>query len=124
MSDYKWRQNMACVATYNILEGDSFLDQFEDSEISFKDAEKVKLNTLPYYPQTTNNPEILRIAGYEYARLFIKYLVKIYTVSRQNIKTSSAEILTAIAETLMDGEKTILELAEVVDDNIRFPDEQ
>ena len=31
MADYVWRENLACVATYKILEGDKFLDEFEDA---------------------------------------------------------------------------------------------
>ncbi len=120
---YEWKENNACTATYKVLEGDKFLDQFEDSEISFDKAPSVKLKKLRYFPQTTTNPQILEVLSLEIARKFITHIVKIFTVSKQNTATSSAAIISSIAEIFADGEKTIKDLAEIVDANIKFPDE-
>lgn len=122
MAAYQWKENNACVATYKVLEGDKFLDQFEDADISFKKAPTVKLKTLSYYPKTTTNPQILDVLSTEIARKFVEYLVKVYTVKKENAK-SSAAIMSEIARVFADGNKTIKDLAEVVDANIKFPDE-
>jgi hypothetical protein len=118
---FEWKENLACTATYKVLEGDKFLDQFEDTEIPFSKAPTVKLKTLRYFPKTTNNPQIIEVLSIEIARKFITHLVKTFTVSKQ--KANSAQIIQAVADVFTDGDKTIRDLAEVVDDNIRFPDE-
>jgi hypothetical protein len=53
---FEWKENIACVATYNVLEGENFLDEFEDADHPFKQAAGVKLKTLRYFPKTTSNP--------------------------------------------------------------------
>jgi len=122
-STYEWRENNACTATYKVLEGDRFLDQFEDADIPFAKAASVKLKTLRYFPKTTTNPQIIDVLSFEIARKFVTDLVKVFTVSKQNTARSSANIITTIAGIFADGEKTIKDLAEVVDDTIKFPDE-
>lgn len=120
---YEWKENNACVATYKVLEGDNFLDQFEDADIPFTKASSVKLKTLRYFPHTTTNPGIIEVLSLEMSRKFVTYIVKIFTVSKQNRTTSSAAIITSIAKVFADGDKTIRDLAEIVDANIKFPDE-
>ena len=122
-STYEWRENNACAATYKVLEGDRFLDQFEDADIPFAKAASVKLKTLRYFPKTTTNPQIIEVLSFEIARKFVTDLVKVFTVSKQNTARSSANIISTIAGIFADGEKTIKDLAEVVDDTIKFPDE-
>ena len=124
MSDFEWNENnLACVATYKVLEGDAFLDQFEDSEIPFKKAPDVKLGRLRYFPKTTTNPSIIEVLSIEIARKFLKHITKIYTVKKQNRNVDSGEIIEAIAEIFADPKSTIIGLAELVDDQIRFPNE-
>lgn len=120
---YEWKENNACVATYKVLEGDKFLDQFEDADIPFAKAPSIKLKKLRYFPQTTTNPQIIEILSSEMARKFVTYVVKIFTISKQNSATTSAAIITSIAEVFADGEKTIKDLAQIVDANLKFPDE-
>jgi hypothetical protein len=123
MAAYDWKETNACVATYKVLEGDKFLDQFEDADIPFSKASSVKLKTLRYYPKTTTNPQIIELLSIEIARKFVTYVVKIFTVSKQNTEKSSAAIISEIAKVFADGSKTIKDLAEIVDANIKFPDE-
>lgn len=123
MPDYEWKENNACVATYKVLEGDQFLDQFEEAEIPFKKASSIKLKALRYYPQTTSNTQIIEVLSLGIARKFLKHVMKVYTVGKQNKNSSSASIITNIAAVFADGNKTIKDLAEVVDANIQFPDE-
>jgi hypothetical protein len=123
MPDYQWKENNACTATYKVLEGDGFLDQFEDTDVPFNKAASVKLKNLRYFPKTTTNPQIIEILSLEIARKFIKHVVKVFTVSKQNTSKSSADTIEQIAKVFADGSKTIKDLAEVVDANIKFPDE-
>lgn len=120
---YAWKENNACTATYKVLEGDKFLDQFEDADIPFAKAASVNLKTLRYFPKTTTNPQIIEVLSLEIARKFVTHIVKVYTVSKQNSATSSATIISSIAKIFADGEKTIKDLAEIVDSAIKFPDE-
>jgi len=120
---FEWKENMACVATYKILEGDKFLDQFEDADIAFKDAGDVKLGTLSYFPRTTTNAEIIDLAGLEMSRMFFKHLSKTFTIKKEDAQDESAAIILAVGAVFKDPEKTIKDLAQVVDDRIKFPDE-
>jgi hypothetical protein len=120
---YQWKNNLACVATYKILEGDKFLDQFEDIDISFDDAADVKLGTLRYFPQTTSNENILEILSIEMGRKFLTHLVKTYTVEKQEASDNPGKIVKKFATIFRSPEKTIRDLAEAVDGRIKFPDE-
>lgn len=123
VSTYEWKENLACVATYNVLEGDKFLDQFEDASIPFSKAADVAMGTLRYYPKTTTNSAIIELLSLEIAREFLKFITKVYTVEKENTNTASTEIITSIAAVFKDSKKTVKELAEIVDKHIKFPDE-
>lgn len=119
---YKWRENNACVATYKVLEGDRFLDQFEDADLPFAKAGSVQLKTLRYYPKTTTNSDLITALAFETARDFLTHVTKVYTVKKQTATTTAA-IIRAVAAVFADGSRTIADLAAVVDASIRFPDE-
>jgi len=123
MSNYKWTTNFACISTYKILEGDNFLDQFEETNIPFADAKDIKMGQLNYYPKTTNNKDIIKLLSYEVARKFIKLIVKQYSVKKEKKETTSEQILTSIAEVFQDKNKKVVDLAEAVDTLIKFSDE-
>lgn len=117
-----WKESNACVATYKVLESDLFLDQFEEADIPFAKAGAVKLGTLRYFPKTTNNPDLIQVLAFEIARKFIKHVTKVFTVTKEKPGTT-AEIIASLALVFADAAKTIEDLAEVVDQHIRFPDE-
>jgi len=123
MADYKWRDNLACVATYKILEADKLLDQFEDSDVAFEGAGKLTMGKLRYYPKTTSNPNILEILSMEISRKFLTYVVKYYTSKKEVPSEESADIISAVAAVFLDKDATLAKLAGVVDAKIRFPDE-
>jgi hypothetical protein len=123
MADYVWRENLACVATYKILEGDKFLDEFEDADYPFDKAADLTMGRLNYYPKTTTNPDIIKMLALETARAFIKHLVKTYTVWKEDDADTSAAIILAIAKVFEGKDNTLTDLAEVVDQKIHFPDE-
>jgi hypothetical protein len=123
MADYKWRNNIACVATYRILESDRFLDQFEDTVIPFSEAGTTKLSDLRYFPKTTGNANILEILSLEISRQFIKYLVKLYTVRKENSQNTTAEIIQGLATIFANGDSVVRDIAAYADEAINFPDE-
>lgn len=120
---YDWRKNPACVATYNVLEGDNFLDQFEDVDVPFSRAGEIKLGDLRYYPKTTANENILEVLALNMSRDFLRYVVKTYTVSKEDKTQSSAEIIDALATIFKDKNKTVADLAAATDLHIKFPNE-
>jgi hypothetical protein len=120
---YTWRENPACVATYRILEGDSFLDQFEDAEIPFAKAGTVKLGNLRYFPKTTDNDNIVEMLAINMARRFLTLVVKTFTVKKQHTQSTSAEIIESLTSIFKNPSKTICDLAEAVDDAMEFPNE-
>ena len=121
---YIWRNNNACVATYKVLEGDYLLNQFEDYNIPFPQAGAVKLGLLPYYPKTTTNRDIVEAIAYEFAGKFLSYVQKIYTVTLQNKYGPSPNLLAKLAAVFANAQSTMVDLAEAVDGDLRFPDEK
>lgn len=120
---YEWKANLACIATYKVLEGNNYLDQFEESVIPFEKAPEVTMDRLRYYPHTTSNPELIEVKSYETARKFVKLLVDSYSVKKEKNEMNSAEIIKEIAQIFARGGATILDLAETVDRLIKFQDE-
>jgi hypothetical protein len=122
---YVWSdQKMACVATYKILEGEEFLDQFEDADIPFEDAAEVEMKRLRYYPRTTRNASILRLLSLQMAQRFYTDLTKTFIVSKERPERFVSATITALAGIFGKPNGTIVQLAEVVDNDLRFPGEQ
>jgi hypothetical protein len=123
MSNYKWKANICCIATYKILEGDDLMDQFEEEDISFEDAKDVKMESLRYFPKTTTNPDIIELIAFEEARKFLKLMVKGYSVNKEKSQTKSSEIIVLLASVFRNKDATIKDLAEKADSLIKFSDE-
>jgi hypothetical protein len=120
---FAWSDQMVCVATYNILEAESFMDQFEDSKTPFKKAGALKLGTLRYFPTLPISGLQMEALSIEVARTFLRHLAKNFTSQKENPALSSASIIRAVAGAFVDGKKTLTDLAKVVDDNFKFKDE-
>lgn len=121
-SNYTWRENNSCVATYKVLERDEFLDQFDGHAVAFDAAGTVRLGSLRYYPKTTTNSEMIRVLSMEIARKFLDFLTKVYVVKKER-ESPTAEVIAALAAVFADGSKTMCDLAAVADAHIKFPDE-
>jgi hypothetical protein len=120
----EWNEdNMACVATYRILEGDKFMDQFEDSEIPFADAPGVKMGELRYFPKTTKNSAIIKGIAFDRARQFFTLLLKTFTVKKETLDDSTEAVIVSIAGVFQDREKKLVDLAQLIDDRVKFPGE-
>lgn len=120
---YEWKDNPACVATYKVLEGDIFMDQFEDADVPFADAGALKVGSLAFCPQTTSNSQIIAGLAHQVAWKFLRHIVKTYTVKKENINDDSAEIIEALAAVFANKSATLSDLAAVADARIRFPNE-
>jgi signal-transduction protein with cAMP-binding, CBS, and nucleotidyltransferase domain len=120
---YEWIENRACVATYKILEGDKFLDQFEAGDIPFEQAALVPLSQLRYFPKTTPTPEAMDALSAEVAKKFINAVVNIFTVRKQNTSKAITTASELVAKVFADGNMTIKDVAEVVQEKITFPAE-
>jgi hypothetical protein len=123
MSNYKWKANLCCIATYKILEGDDLMDQFEETDVSFENAKEVKMGHLRYFPKTTTNPDVIELISYEIARKFLKLVVKGYSVKKEKSQTKSSEIIVILASIFRNRDATIKDLAEKTDLLIKFSDE-
>jgi len=121
--EFSWRPNLVCIATYNLLEGDDAMDQFDESDIPFDKAADVALKGLRYFPKTTTNDYILDVIFYEVAKKFVTLLVKNYSVNTEKDELNSMDIIEAISGIFRDGEKTIKDLASATDELFKFPDE-
>jgi hypothetical protein len=120
---FEWKENMVCVATYKILEGEEFLDQFEDADVPFEDADELTMGKLRYFPKTTGNAAIIELLSLQVAQRFLTDLVKTFTVKKEMPSRKTSVTITDLAAIFEDKDKTVLELAEVVDKHVKFPDE-
>jgi len=120
---FEWKENMACVATYKILEGEEFLDQFEDADVPFEDADELTMGKLRYFPKTTGNAAIIELLSLQIAQRFLTDLVKTFTVKKEMPSRKTSVTITDLVAIFEDKDKTVLELAEVVDEHVKFPDE-
>ena len=120
---FEWKENMVCVATYKILEGEEFLDQFEDADVPFEDADELTMGKLRYFPKTTGNAAIIELLSLQIAQRFLTDLVKTFTVKKEMPSRKTSVTITDLAAIFEDKDKTVLELAEVVDEHVKFPDE-
>lgn len=120
---YVWRNNNACVATYKVMVGDYFLDQFEESNVPFANAGAVKMGQLRYFPKTTNNSQLIEAIAYEKAGKFLTYVQKIFTVSVQDKFGPPHSIVAKLALIFADPQTTLSDLAQAIDGELHFPDE-
>lgn len=120
-SDFAWTSSMPCVATYKVLEGDQFLDQFEDATTPFEKAGTVKIGDLRFFPQITDNANIIELVADQIARKFLTFIQKTYTITKHDPKEDSSDIIDAVAAIFGNADKTLLDLASVVNQQIDFP---
>ena len=117
---FQWsKDSIACVATYNILEGEEFLDEFEDVDYPFDKANELKMGELLYYLHGASSDVMDGVAEME-AVEFLEYLVRAYGVKKRN-KEKLGKIVARLTKIFRDKTKTLAALAEEVDASLRFP---
>lgn len=116
-------KNMACIATYNILEGDQQLNQFERFFLSFNDAGKMQLCKLPYYPKFGGAAADIEGRAAQMARQYFKFLIIHYT-NRKERSADNLEAILAVFQALFSSTSaTITDLAKAADDFLKFKSE-
>ena len=118
-------KRMACVATYAILEGDQFLDQFDSFFLPFDKAGEVKLTTLPYFPKFGADAFDIEGRADQMARRFFKFLVANYTSRKERAQDSVEGVLRRM-KAVFQGKTTpctLLALANAADDFFKFEGE-
>lgn len=118
---FAWGNTMPCVATYRILEGDRFLDQFEDVDIPFEEAGEVKMSSLRYFPRTTTNSAIIELLALEMSQRFLTLVQKTFTIKPHKTGDTAANIIRDVAAVFGNRDKLISDLAEAVAARIDFP---
>ena len=118
---FTWGNTMPCVATYKILEGDKFLDQFEDASVAFEDAGTITIGSLRFFPHVTDNSDILELLADQMARKFLVLVQKTFTIKKHDPNESDADLIDAVAAVFEDKDKTLTDLAEVVSQQTDFP---
>src|SRR3569833_1763055 len=113
---FSWGDTQPCVATYKVLEGDKFLDQFEDAEVPFAQAGTLAIGRLRFFPHATTNPSIIGLLSIEMARKFLTLLTKTFSIVKHDPGETSADIIRTIAAIFANKDKTLTDLAKVVND--------
>lgn len=119
---YAWKNNLACTAVYKTMERDDRMSQFEELVVPFEDGKDVKMGDLPFYPNAASS-DVKERAAKQFGGTFFKHLVKDYVVYRETSGDKTKKIFSAIVDVLKNEEKTLLDLAEVVDKKLKFEDE-
>lgn len=120
---YQWKRNLCCIGTYKTLSDNSKLDQFEEEDISFESAAVVKMNQLRYFLHTTTTQQALEHAALQMAMSFLNDFSKNYVLTKQKKELQTAAFYRDLASIFQNGEKTIKELAELMDKYVKFTDE-
>lgn len=121
---FTWsKSNMACVATYNILEGDNLLNQFDVFFLGFDAAPQVKLSSLPYFPKFGASPIDIEGRAAQMARQYFKFLIQLFTNRKENPADSVEKMLAAFGALFASSTATIGDLAAAADGFLKFAGE-
>ena len=115
MAGFVWSdENWACKATYNILESNSMLDQFEEFLLRFPVAGEFKLHDLPYAQGGISASDFAGRAD-QMSRKFFFYLLKHYTNRAERPSDTYQEVHRAFTKQFKSTDGTFRTLAEQVD---------
>jgi hypothetical protein len=81
------------------------------------------MGELRYFPKTTTNSAIIKGIAFDRARQFFTLLLKTFTVKKEVMDDSTEAVLVAIAGVFQNRDKRLLDLAQLVDDRVKFPGE-
>jgi hypothetical protein len=122
--NFTWSsKNMACVATYNILEGDLLLNQFDHVFLAFDQANAVPLSTLPYFPKFDAAASDIEGRAAQMARQYFRFLITLYTNRKERPADSVEQMLGKFGALFESNSATIAELAQAADSFLKFKDE-
>ena len=122
--DYQWTgDNLACIATYSILENDDMLNQFDDSYLKFEEAGKVKLSSLPYWGKFGMSAADREGRADQMARKFFLYVVRNYTKRKERSMDTVEQVVEHLARAFGSDKATFTDLAHITDDYFKFGNE-
>jgi len=117
---YPWKENLACVSTYKILTN---MQQLSSSKTKFEAAADLKLGQLAYFPSTTSSPDLIEMAAMLITREYSKLLSRDYVIAPQTTGVTWKKLMRAMEAVFADKQKTVRDLAEAIDLQIKFGDE-
>lgn len=120
---FAWRNNIACVSTYNVLEHDDKMDQFEDVDVPFDKAGDLTMKQLRFWPGLELPASAIDTIARMKAREFLVLVQKHFTAKKEDPATRSGDVIRAVGEVFATGDATLTTLAKTADSFIRFPDE-
>ena len=113
-----WTKNLACGSCYKIL---GQLHQL-DPKVSFEKAGDVEMDELNYWPLSSPTGDILQLAAQLLTQSYLPLLAKNYVLKPQNNSTWK-QVRRAMQEVLVVKDKKVSDLAEAIDELIKFEDE-
>jgi hypothetical protein len=114
---------LSCIATYTILGGDNFLDQFDDFFLPIDTAGDVLLTSLPYFPKFEASPIDIDGRADQMARRFFKFVVRIYTRRKENPMDTVEDHVRTLRGLFKNTSATFSDLAQATDEFFKFNDE-
>lgn len=118
---FAWGNSMPCVATYNLLEHDDKMDEFEDKDFPFDTAGALTMDALRFWPGLGLPAGGIDSLALLKAQQFRNLLVKNFTGTKQDPAMGKAEVIRALAKVFGKKSATLLDLAAVVKASFTFP---
>lgn len=116
-----WSHSLPCVATYNVLEHDDKMDEFEDADFPFDSAGTLSMGQLRYWPGLSLPPGGIDSLALLKAQQFRNLLVKNFTGTKQDPAMGKAKVIRALAKVFAKKSGTLADLAAVVAAHFTFP---
>jgi hypothetical protein len=119
---FVWQaSSIACVATFNVLEHDDKMDEFEDVDTPFDKAGKLKMKALRFWPGVSPPPGGLELVAQLKSREFLGLVAKNFSPFKRDPSLTSAAMLRDAAALFATADATLKDLAALVDARFAFP---
>lgn len=113
--DGKWSDDdMACVATYNVLEHEDKMDQFEDADVPFESAAALEMGELRYWPGVSLPAGGMQMLALLKAQEFLDLVARNFTAVRRHEGLTRPKTIRAAAKVFARKKGTLAELADIV----------
>ncbi|WOB06567.1 hypothetical protein [Piscinibacter gummiphilus] len=116
-------KQVSCIATYNVLEGDELLNQFDRAFLPFDKAGSVPLQRLPWFPDFAASKGDIHGRAAQTARAFFKFILKLYTNRKERPQDAVEKMLRALGDCFESKDATIADLAQTIDSFLKFKGE-
>lgn len=123
-TNFVWTEkNVACIATYNILEGDQLLNQFDRVFLSFSDSGATMLSSLPYFPKFGGAESDVEGRAAQMARQYFKFLITLFTNRKERPADTVEAMLGKFGSLFASKTATFADLAQAADAFLKFKGE-